>query len=384
MAMTRRETLRLLGCSAAAFPLATPMTFAAVPGDSRLVVVVLRGALDGLDALRPVGDPGLARLRPGIAAGDGVALTGFHALHPGLAALEPLWRAGELGFAQAVATPYRDKRSHFDGQDVLESGTAGLPAGQRGWMNRMLEGLADTGVPVDARTALAVGRDEMLILRGPARHASWAPDEDLGVDGATADLLRHVHHDDPLFRQALDDALGFSTDGRGRGGRQTPEERLFGFAATQLRRDARIAALSVGGWDTHRAQPRRLRQGLARLAGGLLKLRDDLGRAWDRTTVLMITEFGRTAAENGTMGTDHGTGGTMILAGGALRGGRVWGAWPGLDEADLLDRRDLMPLRDVRAYAGWAMRDAFGLDRALIERAVFPGLEMGDDPRLLG
>ncbi|MEM7644671.1 MAG: twin-arginine translocation pathway signal, partial [Pseudomonadota bacterium] len=176
--ISRRRALSLLGCSAAAFPLATPMSFASVPSDNRLVVIILRGGLDGLDALRPFGDPDLARLRPRFetAPGDGSPdLTGFHALHPSLAPLMPLWRQGQLGFVQAVSTPYRGKRSHFDGQDILEAGTAGdVPdmARRDGWLNRLLPLMPGA----HGRTAFAIGRSEMLILRGSADHASWAPE----------------------------------------------------------------------------------------------------------------------------------------------------------------------------------------------------------------
>ena len=383
---SRRGFLTGIGCSLAAFPLVTPMAFAAMPSDHRLVVVILRGAMDGLDTLQPYGDPRLAALRPGFAIGPAsgaVDLTGFHAMHPALAPLLPLWRAGQLGFAQAVSTPYRDKRSHFDGQDILEAGTAGaVRDGQvrDGWLNRLLATLPGA----HGRTAFAVGRDEMLILRGEADHASWAPDARLELAPATADLLTHVYHDDPLFREAAETAMTLSGEGIDGGGNPRAQNRaLFSFAAAQLAQDARIATLSIGGWDSHRNQPNQISAALGRLGDGVLTLRDELGAAWDKTVVLAMTEFGRTAAQNGTKGTDHGTGGTMVLAGGALDGGRVWGDFPGLAEADLLDRRDLMPTRDVRAYAAWALHGLFGTDRATLSTLVFPGLEMGADPGLL-
>ncbi len=380
----RRGFLRLLGCSAAAFPLMSPVAFAAVPQtDMRLVVVILRGAMDGLDVLQPYGDPELARLRPSFAigpAGGAIDLDGFHALHPALEPLMPWWHAGQLGFAQAVSTPYRDKRSHFDGQDILEAGTAGeVPAmvGRDGWLNRTL-GLMPGAT---GRTAFAVGRDEMLILRGDHAHGSWAPDAKLDLAPATMDLLLHVYHDDPLFRSRAEEALEFASS-TGDGGRSNVEG-LFSFAAAQLRQDARIAALSMGGWDTHRRQEQGMARNLADLATGLGRLRADLGPEWNRTLVLTLTEFGRTAFENGTQGTDHGTGGVSLLAGGALKGGRIWGDWPGLAEAQLLDRRDLMPTRDVRAYAAWALHGLFGVGRTGLETVVFPGLDMGSDPGLL-
>ncbi|PWJ17020.1 DUF1501 domain-containing protein [Jannaschia seohaensis] len=384
--LDRRRFLTTGACSLAAAPLVSPMAFASLPSDHRLVVVILRGAMDGLDVLQPYGDPDLARLRPEFAIGPAAGaldLTGFHAMHPGLEDLLPLWRAGELGFAQAVSTPYRDGRSHFDGQDILEAGTAGeVPPmiGRDGWLNRLLGVLPG----VEGRTAFAIGREDMLLLRGAAPHAAWAPDARLEMAAATRDLLTHIYHDDPLFRDRAAEALRLSAQGpSAKRGQGDGVEALFGFAASQLAADSRIAALSLAGWDTHRRQDRALLPPLRRLARGILTLRDGLGPVWARTTVLAMTEFGRTAAHNGTRGTDHGTGGAMIAAGGAIAGGQVWGGWPGLAEADLLDRRDLMPLRDVRAYAAWALHGLFGVDRGVLSRVVFPGLEMGTDPGLL-
>lgn len=383
----RRGILTMLGCSAAAFPLMTPMAFAALPSENRLAVVILRGAMDGMDALQPYGDPDLRRLRPDFDIGPGqgrlggaIDLTGFHALHPALGPLMPMWNAGDLGFVQAVSTPYRDARSHFDGQDILEAGTAGqVPpmTGRDGWLNRLLPLMPGA----NGRTAFAVGREEMLILRGAADRSSWAPDAQLDMAPATADLLMHTYHDDPLFRESAQAAFGLADGTAQVVGRRG--EALFGFAASQLRADARIAALSLGGWDTHRNQDGQLSRALDALSGGLQRLQADLGPVWDKTMVLVMTEFGRTAFANGSRGTDHGTGGTMILAGGALNGGKVWGDWPGLAEAQLLQRRDLMPTRDVRAYAAWALHGLYGTGRAALSSVVFPGLDMGADPGLL-
>ncbi|OZB14472.1 MAG: hypothetical protein B7X55_11220 [Rhodobacterales bacterium 34-62-10] len=169
------------------------------------------------------------------------------------------------------------------------------------------------------------------------------------------------------------------------GARQTASGhlRLAEFAARQLRGQSRIAAFSLGGWDTHQAQAAGLTRALGRLSETILALRDGLGPDWGQTAVLALTEFGRTARENGTKGTDHGTAGAMLMAGGAVRGGQVLGDWPGLASDALYQGRDLMPTRDVRAHAAWAMRGLFGLDAAALEQAVFPGLDMGPDPRLL-
>ncbi|MBY5990188.1 DUF1501 domain-containing protein [Roseovarius atlanticus] len=390
-----------LGCSLAASPLVTPVTMASGPWDARLVVIILRGAMDGLDTVRPLGDPGFAGLRDGIPEA-GPDLDGFFGLHPALSGLMPLWEKGELGFAHAVSTPYRDKRSHFDGQDILEAGTGPDAAGQArdGWLNRMLQAMPG----VTSETAYAVGREDMLLLTGDAPVANWSPEAALALSPQAQRLLERVMHDDPLFRDSIDEAIALSraevmemTGGEDLDAgammnamqdnmQPTREADRVGsivrFAAERLRQESRIAAFSLNGFDTHARQDRTLPRALDPLQEAVLTLRQELGDVWDKTAVLAMTEFGRTARWNGSGGTDHGTAGAMLLAGGAVRGGRVLADWPGLSEPDLYQRRDLMPTRDVRAFAGWAMRDLFGMDRGVIERTIFPGLELGSDPKL--
>jgi len=400
--LTRRSLLTrsaLIGCSAAASPLLTPLSFAAAPWDGRLVVIILRGGMDGLDVVQPWGAPEFTALRGGLGGGPengAYDLDGFFALHPGLAPLIPLWSKGDLGFVQAVATPYRDKRSHFDGQDLLEAGTASLGGVRDGWLNRMLQGVSG----VEPRTAFAIGRGEMKLLAGPAPVADWSPDVNLALSPQSVLLAQLLMQEDPAFHAAFSEALMLSENGESgilagqeEGGmemqgqprtRSKAHVKIAEFAARQLRGDTRIASFSINGWDTHSRQARGLRGALSRLSDTILTLRDDLGAdIWQQTAIVAMTEFGRTARINGTGGTDHGTGGTMVLAGGAIRGGRVLGAWPGLDEASLYQRRDLMPTSDVRAPAAWIMRAMAGLDRSTLEGTVFPGLDMGDNPGVL-
>jgi uncharacterized protein (DUF1501 family) len=375
--MERRVFLRslgVLGCSLAAHPLTTTLTLAeGTPalGENRLVVIILRGAMDGLDVLQPRGDAGFAAARPTLVS-PGTDLDGFFALNDSLSGLLPLWQAGEIGFVHATSTPYRDKRSHFDGQDMLEAGTGtDIDVGKQrdGWLNRLLQTLPGIG----SETAWAVGREAMPILAGKARTRSWAPDQALRISPAAETLLQHVYHDDPLFREAGALAFELSADG--------PEPRdadvIVNFAAERLRDTARIAAFSLNGWDTHKGQIGGLRRPLGQLQHAILKLRDELGpETWGKTVVLAMTEFGRTVRENGTKGTDHGTGGAMLFAGGSVKGGKVLGRWPGLAEADLYDRRDLLPTSDVRDWAAEVLQGLYGLDRTLLETAVFPGLRM--------
>jgi uncharacterized protein (DUF1501 family) len=414
----RRGLLRglgILGCSAAAHPFMTTVTLAGAEGgaplgDHRLVVIILRGAMDGLDVLRPVGERAFTGYRPTLAATESLDLDGFCGLHLGLSGLHPLWQSGELAFVQATSTPYRDKRSHFDGQDLLEAGTSpNLPSAhlRDGWLNRMLQSVPG----LQSETAFAVGRQEMRIMRGPAPVMDWSPDTAVNLSPQAQLLLEQVYHDDPLFMAAAAEAmmlsdldLGDEMGGLAMGGEEmgsmmmaeTPAvpvlrgarlgeaDRVADYAAERLRGATRIAAFSLTGWDTHKGQGKGFGRALARLERSILRLKSGLGpEIWGKTTVLAMTEFGRTVAENGTGGTDHGTAGAMLVAGGAIRGGKVYGQWPGLEEADLFERRDLMPTSDVRAWAAHAMRGLYGFDRGLLQDKVFPGLEMGADPGLI-
>ncbi len=390
--MDRRKLLKGMGCSLAAHPLMTSVTFAAVPGEARLVVLILRGAMDGLDVVQPVGDNNYAGSRPDLRS-TSTDLNGFFAMNDGLGKLRPLWKNGELGFVHAVSTPYRDKRSHFDGQDLLEAGTAmgAMGAGRDGWLNRLLQRMPGA----TAQTAFAIGQENLKILTGAAPVSNWAPNTQLNLSDQAQKLLAEIYDDDPLFRASSSEAMelaqvinadmemGETSDEmqmmmQQGGGRS--DTALAAFAADRMNRDTRIACFSINGWDTHRNQSAGLNRALPRLADVILTLKQGLGDNWGQTCVLAMTEFGRTVRENGTGGTDHGTGGMMLLAGGAIAGGKVYGRWPGLAEADLYQRRDLMPTGDVRAVAGWVMADMFGTERAALEGTVFPGLDLGDNP----
>ena len=382
MNITRRG-LMLGACSVAAHPMLSQVTFAAAPGDARLVVIILRGAMDGLDVARPVGDPLYSKYRPKL-AGDGIDLNGYFAMHPKLGDLEHLWRKGQLGFAHAVSTPYRDERSHFDGQDLLEAGTGmGNGAARGGWLNRMVAAIPKAEVNL----AFGVGSDPLPVITGGRRVARWSPDVDVDLTPQAELLLRHIYAPDPVFATAADEGMALAATIEksalpklANGKRRDP---VAAFTAERLRAETRIAAFSLSGWDTHQGQAKGINAALDKLSRSLLTLHEGLGAVWDKTLVLAVTEFGRTVAENGTAGTDHGTAGAMIMAGGALRGGTVMGTWPGLEESALYKRRDLMPTEDVRRYAAWGMHDLFGISSSTLERDVFPGLGMGTTPQLI-
>lgn len=371
------------------------------------MLILLRGGMDGLDVVRPYGDPAYAALRgaPKLGGEEGaIDLDGYFALHPALNGLMPLWNARQLGFVHAISTPYRDKRSHFDGQDLLEAGIATLDGGtsRDGWLNRVVQHMPNA----HSETAYAIGRDQMAVLSGPAEVQRWSPEADLILSPQAIKLASMIMQDDPQFAasfaQALriadsdgdavalpqgdDDMLGatMSMMNEPRKAKGNEVQRVAEFTGKRLREDTRIASFSINGWDTHQAQDRTLPRTLARLSDAILTLQNTVkGPIWNKTTVVAVTEFGRTARMNGSGGTDHGTGGLMVLAGGALRGGRVAGDWPGLDEASLFERPDLMPTRDLRSYLGWILHSQFGLPLAALERDVFPDVDMGPDPKLL-
>ncbi len=363
-------------CCAAAAPIVTPVSFAAMPGDNRFVTIILRGAMDGLDFVQPYGDPAYAALRPklGLRPDTGlIDLDGFFGLNPAASALMPLWQTGELSFVHAVSTPYRDQRSHFDGQDMLETG--GNAKGERtGWLNRTLAVIPRS----NARKAIDINTSMELILSGPNEADSWSSQSNFALAEDEIAFLDRLYAGDPAFAKAMEEAKktdmsadSLYADGK-RGAGITDMARLAG---GMLREEYRIASFSINGWDTHVAQLGQFRKAVGDLSTAIVTLKDALGEdAWKKTVVLAMTEFGRTARENGTNGTDHGTGGLAVLAGGAIPGGKVLGKWPGLSEDKLLDRRDLMPTGDVREVAAAMLYRQFGIEPGNLTAKVFPGL----------
>ena len=366
-------------CCLAASPLVTPVSFAAMPGDNRLVTIVLRGAMDGLALVQPHGDPALRLLRPKLTltGDDGlVDLDGFFGLHPAASDLMPLWQAGEVAFVHATSTPYRSGRSHFDGQDMLESGGAAVLEERTGWLNR-----AVAAIPRAAdRRAIDVNTTAELILSGPNAVDVWSTRANLVLAEDEQAFFTRLYRDDPVFAVAMRDAVEtdmLSDDIRGDGKeRNSGVAAVARLAAGMLSGEHRIASFSIGGWDTHIAQARVFVRPVRQLCTAIATLKAHLAPpVWRKTAILAITEFGRTARENGSQGTDHGTGGVAILAGGAVAGGRVYGKWPTLADGDLLDGRDLTPTTDLRQLAAAMLRQQFGISTRNIETEIFPGLD---------
>jgi uncharacterized protein (DUF1501 family) len=384
--LTSRRGLLLGGASFAAWAYLPKFARAANGRDPRLVVVILRGALDGLATVAPVGDPDYAGLHGSIAlAADGshpaIMLDSFFALHPAMPEFARMYRDKHAAVVHAVATPYRD-RSHFDGQDVLESGFAGPGRVQSGWLNRALEVLP-RGERVTG--ALAVGPTTPLVLRGAAPTVGWAPVALPQADDDTAMRLVELYrHRDASLASAL--SQGLQLDKAAQGDDLKPKPGANGPAAMrQVARGAaklmsaddgpRIAALAFDGWDTHANEGGpvgRLAQLLSGLDGALAEFESGLGERWRDTVVVVATEFGRTARINGTQGTDHGTGTIALLAGGAVKGGRVISDWPTLRPASLYEGRDLKPTTDLRAVIKGVLSDHLGINERMLAEAVFP------------
>jgi uncharacterized protein (DUF1501 family) len=366
--------------------------------DPRMLVIVLRGALDGLGAVAPVGDPDWIGLRGDRALVlDGktpaLPLDGFFALNPVMPNLYRLYNAQQATIVHATATPYRE-RSHFDGQDVLESGIARPGAVDTGWLNRALVSLASDG-HVDPRGSrvLGVGAVTPLVVRGKAPVLSWTPQQLLPAsDDTQARLLDLYQHTDPKLAAALQARIRLAALGA-TAGMQEPRSdeppqpgiarvRAYfadaaGTAARFLAKPdgPRVGALGFVGWDTHineGATSGQLANLLGALDGALAAIETNMGDAWRETAVAVITEFGRTAHINGTSGTDHGTGTVAFLAGGALRGGRVVADWPGLKQAQLYEERDLKPTTDLRAVLKGLLRDHLRIEERVLASSVFP------------
>jgi uncharacterized protein (DUF1501 family) len=382
---TTRRSLLLGGASFAAWAYLPKFARAADGRDPRLIVVILRGALDGLATVAPVGDPDYAGLHGPIAlTSDGphaaVMLDSFFALHPSMPEFSRMYKDKHAAVIHAVATPYRD-RSHFDGQDVLESGFAGPGRVQSGWLNRALEAL-----PRGERVmnGLAIGPTTPLVLRGAAPTLGWAPVTlPTAADDTAMRLVELYRHRDPALAEALSQGLQLEKVALGDDMKPKPNTNAIGAMRLVARGAAklmvaddgpRIAALAFDGWDTHANEGGpvgRLAQLLSGLDGALAEFESGLGEHWRDTVVVVATEFGRTAKINGTEGTDHGTGTVALLAGGAVKGGRVISDWPGLKLANLYEARDLAPTTDLRAVLKGVLHDHLGLSERALAEAVF-------------
>jgi len=363
--------------------------------DPRFLTIILRGALDGLATVAPVGDPDWLALRGenALTLGDKVPalkLDDFFALNPAMPNLHGLFQGKEAIIVHASATPYRE-RSHFDGQDLLESGLPKPGASESGWLNRALAGLVPGG-RVDPRggKVFAVGPVTPLVVRGPAPVLSWSPQRLMLASEDTVhrllDLYRRadtrlasvLEDNSNLLAMEKADAMAQKQAAAGPAQVQAYFSEAAGTAAKFLAQadGPRVGALALDGWDTHFNEgiaQGRLSQLLGALDAALATIKSNMGAAWRETVVALATEFGRTARINGTAGTDHGTATIALLVGGALKGGRVIADWPGLKAADLYQNRDLKPTTDLRAVLKGVLKDHLRADERTLAQNIFPG-----------
>ncbi len=381
--VNRRDILRAAGAGLVASSI-PGLALASAQTDARFVLVILRGAADGLAIAPPYGDGSYAKVRGELAlsAREVNKLDGFFGLHPALADIHDQYRKRQALIVHAVASPYRE-RSHFDGQDVLENGAAGVGLLRDGWLNRAL---APLGGSLGNEVAIAMAQNTPLVLRGDNSVTSWAPSALPDAEDGTIDRLQDLYAGDEFFAtrlvQALDaQAIAEADAGMSRmntRGNEAQQIQTMASATARFLRakdGPRIAVLEAGGWDTHANQGTTtgaLANRFEGLDAGVRTLREELGDTWSRTVVAIVTEFGRTVAVNGTRGTDHGTASAAILVGGAVAGGRVLADWPGLRSSELHQGRDLRPTTDLRSVFKGVLADHLELADAQLETSVFP------------
>lgn len=371
--LTRRSFVALSGGLGALSLAGLPnMAFARARSDRRFVFIIQRGAADGLNILAPTGDPAYEALRAGFSPelASGAKLDSFFTLHPALADTAKMFGDKQALFVHAVASPYRD-RSHFDGQNVLETGGTAAYRMKDGWLNRLLPLL-----PADEANALALSATVPMALRGSHEVSSYALSQ---LPKPTDDLLARVgslyERDSQLhglWTAAMEtrSRAGDAMNGGGSGQKGAVTGAL---AAKMLAGNgARIAMIETNGWDTHSGQRGRLAAQLKELDQTVSALRSGLGSEWSNTLVIVATEFGRTARPNGTGGTDHGQASAAMLLGGAVAGGRVVADWPGLSDANLYEGRDLKPTIDLDTLIAGALSQHYGLDPSTVMTALFP------------
>lgn len=374
-----------MGITAGLFSAAFIPDFAeAATRDARLLVVVLRGGMDGINVVAPHGDKAYESMRGAIALErkDTLPLPGapFFGLNTALGAFHKMYGAGDAAAVHAICTPLRN-RSHFDAQDNLESGLPGLASNPTGWLNRLLAALPK-GEPIKRHGAIQIG-EAPLVLRGPAPVLGWSPTWFSHPPDEITDLVRSVlRRTDRPLADAL--AAGIKADklaekaGPGDDDGLSQLEIGFRGAARLLTTDGgpRVAVLSVGNFDTHSGQGTIdgfLWSSVHELDRGLKVFQENAKAIWPNTAIVMATEFGRTVRINGDAGTDHGVGSVALLAGGAVAGGRILGDWPGIGEKQLFEQSDLRATTDLRALFKGVLLDHLGVPPKLLDDTIFPG-----------
>ncbi|QTD56771.1 DUF1501 domain-containing protein [Parasphingorhabdus cellanae] len=367
-----RRSVIAAGLSGLAMSVAYPgMAWASAATDKRFVFILQRGAADGLATIAPTGDPDYLPARGDLAqeALTGNKLDSFFTLHPAMVESAKLYREKQARFLHALASGYRE-RSHFDAQNVMESGAMQPYGRDDGWMNRLLSLL-----PAESAKAMAIAPAVPLILRGPVPASSYEKSRAKGPDGDLMQRVAMLYAEDPALSSLWQDALAADAMANMQQGQMRGGAAIGSMAAGLMSglAGARVLMLETNGWDTHSRQKGRLGNQLKQADALIAALRDGLGENWNNTLVLVATEFGRTVAFNGTGGTDHGTGSAAMLFGGALKnGGTVQADWPGLAPANLLDNRDLRPTMRFEAMVTGALSDHYGIEPGQMKKTLFP------------
>lgn len=367
--INRRDFLKFLSLSAGLAFASPHISFASANTNRRFIFIIQRGAADGLNTVIPYADPAYAKLRGALAidVSQATKLDSMFALHPSLAETAKLYANKQALFVHAVASPYRS-RSHFDGQNVLETGGTSAYQMKDGWMNRLL-----TLLPSAQNEAIAFATTVPMALRGKVEVASYAPS---ALPQASDDLLMRVEQlyaEDTQLHGLWTVAMEANSMADDVGAKQDPAS--FGKLAASFLAKAdgpRIAMIETGGWDTHTGQEGRLARQLKSLDTMIAAIRVGLGPVWQKTTIVVATEFGRTAASNGTGGTDHGTGSTAMILGGDVNGGRVIADWPGLSTSNLYEGRDLKPTTNLNTLFASIAGAGFSIDSDRISKTLFP------------
>ena len=378
-----------MGAGLAAMPIGTNVSFASSPlSQQRLLFVLLRGGVDGVAAVAPSADPHYHQVRGSLAfdRADLFSLADGFSLSPGLAPLAEFWKRDELAVAHAIASPNRS-RSHFEAQAVIETGLDRPVGAADGWLNRLLSVLGGSN------SGIAVGAGLPRSLSGKIPVSSWSPAQLGSVEAAFLERLHLFYRSDPLLSGKFEAALGQreiatglageAMPGKGPGDRGSADNLFRATAKLMIAENGpNIAAMEMSGWDTHTNQGRAdgaLDRLLARLASGLTAFRDEMNESWAGTTVVVMTEFGRTVQPNGGVGTDHGTGSAAFVLGSRVGKSKVIADWPGIGEKQLYEGRDLMPTVDSRAVLKGVVVGTFDLTKGQLGQ-VFP--DAADVPML--
>jgi uncharacterized protein (DUF1501 family) len=383
--MSRRSFLGTVLAGTATLMIWPKLTFAATGSDTRFLFVLLRGGLDGLESVPPYGDPGYQAIRGALSLSPSAAkpahkLDNVFALHPSFDYAAQLYAQGQFMPVVAAAPPYWG-RSHFQAQNCLENGTSKPDGAQTGWLNRCVACMPG----VDGLACAAV---MPLTMRGSAKVETWSPPLPTEVNPILLQRLQPLYAADARLAASFARAVAQQDDSpvsesgaammangkpgkKKQGGLPVMMAAAGGFMGKTD--GPRVAFVEDDGWDTHANEAAIVTRKLAELDAGLRAFHQAVGPAWSRTIVLVATEFGRTAHINGTGGTDHGTGGSMFLAGGALHGGRVAGNWPGIGASELYQGRDVHATTDFRSVFKSLLATHLGIPESLLESRVFPG-----------